>query len=473
MILDELIYMFRAKGAKEVASETKTVSKEMSEAEKEAKKLERQTAELTKKFVAMLAPMLLLRQAFKVTTDMAKMGNDFRLMAQSAGVSVEAVMTLGNALKAYGGDAASASAVMGGLNQSLQDLRMGKGGALQDAALLYGLDIRGSGEQGLATADEMLVNIAKRMESLNAQQQIDLGHRLGLDPSTIMLLQGGVKGLMTDMDKARKSNPFDKEAIENAKKFALATIKMNQAFDQVKQVLSSLLLPVFEAVAKALTWIADLMKENKAVAVGVFAAIATAAVLASIPMWSLAAAVLGVTWPIIALGAALTAAVGLFSAGLYLVIEDFVTFLQGGESAVGDLVNDFKWLWEQIKTFGNFIADFWSTVWDGILDKFNSIWGKLIEKFKAIKKFFGFGKDTADAGVTAIESTKTPLASMTSSSIQNSATNNNSNANNVSVQGITIQTAATDVEGISQDIGMSLEKQLRRVASQNYSGVMA
>ena len=101
----------------------------------------------------------------------------------------------------------------------------------------------------------------------------------------------------------------------------------------------------------------------------------------------------------------------------------------------------------------------------------SGIFGGMMDKFKAIRKLLGLGKETVDAGASAMEDTKTPLSTMTSNSISNSATSQN--ANNVSVQGITINTAATDADGISKDIGGSLEKQMQRVLYQNYSGAVA
>jgi hypothetical protein len=477
-VLDTLILMFEAKGAKEVASDTRGVREEMDRGDRSARSLGKQIAELTTKLTLAIAPLKAFKAAADMSRGMSEGAEDLLLLSSRAGSSVEKIQQLGNALKSYGGNAASASAVMGDLNSSLQQMRMGQGGKLQEAALLYGLDMTGSGEQGLATADEMLVNIAKRMEGLNTQQQLDFGKMLGLDDSTLMMVRGGLSGLTSDLEKGSKMKVFTSKDIETFRSFQQALRQMKNGFEQVGIIIARAVIPILKIFTVALTWLTRFFAEHKAVAIVVFAAVgaalagmAVAGVVALVPLiasvWSLAAGVIAATWPFVAIAAV----IGLVGAALYLVYDDFMVFLAGGESVCGAVVDGFKWVWEQIKVFGTFIKDFWSGVWQSIIDKFHSIFGGMMDKFKAIRKLLGLGKETVDAGASAMEDTKTPLSTMTSNSISNSATSQN--ANNVSVQGITINTAATDADGISKDIGGSLEKQMQRVLYQNYSGAVA
>lgn len=477
-VLDTLVVMFEAKGADKVAKDTKGVKDGIDGVEKSGKKGEKQNKDLSQSFGQIASavskatvPLIAFKVAIANAFEYSKAGNDLRLMSQFAGESVQNIQQLGNALKSYGGNAASASAVMGDLNSSLQQMRMGQGGKLQEAALLYGLDMTGSGEQGLATADEMMMNIAKRMEGLNTQQQLDFGKMLGLDAPTIMMLQGGVKGLTADMERAKGMAVYDQMNIQNAKRFNDVLISLRTSFEKVKAIISNMLLPDIERFMKLISKVNTFLAEHKAVAILVFTAVGTALVAMALSgaaaLWTMIAPLLIAAAPFIAIGAA----IGLVGAALYLVYDDFMVFLAGGESVCGAVVDGFKWVWEQIKVFGTFIKDFWSGVWQSIIDKFHSIFGGMMDKFKAIRKLLGLGKETVDAGATAMEDTKTPLSTMTSNSISNSATSQN--ANNVSVQGITINTAATDADGISKDIGGSLEKQMQRVLYQNYSGAVA
>ena len=69
------------------------------------------------------------------------------------------------------------------------------------------------------------------------------------------------------------------------------------------------------------------------------------------------------------------AAVGAAIAGVSLVIEDFITWLQGGESVIGDIVNAFSnWmdkfpeLKEDLKSVGQVFADVFNAI-PGLIDK--------------------------------------------------------------------------------------------------------
>lgn len=90
------------------------------------------------------------------------------------------------------------------------------------------------------------------------------------------------------------------------------------------------------------------------------------------------------------------AAVGAAIAGVSLVIEDFITWLQGGESVIGDIVNAFSnWmdkfpeLKEDLKSVGQVFADVFNAI-PGLIDKCID---KIEDMFPVINKILsGLGK---------------------------------------------------------------------------------
>jgi hypothetical protein len=383
---------------------------------------------LAGKMTGALGSLYAFKKAFEMSVRLGNEGFNLELMARQAGMTTDSLQVLGNALRSYGGDAASASAVVGDLNQSLQDMRLGKGGKLQEAASLYGLDISGSGEQGLATADELLMNIAKRMEGLNTQQQLNFGKMMGLDPATLMMVQGGVKGLTADLQKAGSMTVFSPEDIKAADEWKKQMIQMHNALERVGMVAERIFLPIMKAMGSAVTWLSNVLSEHQSIAIGVFSGVAAAlikftwvalmslrglaikAVPALAPLlasiWSLAAGVLAATWPFIAIAAAV--------AGV--------------------------------------------------------VWGiKKIHDMASGKK--SGEKDMMSAGNRAFALTGTPLSSQTSNSIANNSSR--SQNINVGIQGIEIKTAATDADGISKDLGRSINKSFASILLQNYSGALA
>ena len=69
----------------------------------------------------------------------------------------------------------------------------------------------------------------------------------------------------------------------------------------------------------------------------------------------------------------------------------------------------------------------------------------------------------------ALKSTSTPL----SSTNYGQPASGGGSGGGITIQGMTINTAATDAKGIADDIGVNLEKRLQSVVNQNYSGALA
>ena len=87
------------------------------------------------------------------------------------------------ALRALGGDPASASASLDRWSNELNMLAYGgNGGSLMEAARLFGLNIMGTGNYGFASPKEIERNIIVKMSSLSPSGQKALASTLGLDP---------------------------------------------------------------------------------------------------------------------------------------------------------------------------------------------------------------------------------------------------------------------------------------------------
>jgi len=366
------------------------------------------------RFAAAIAPLMAFKSALNSTLETAQTANDMRLMAQSAGASVEKIQQLGQALKTYGGNAASASAVMLGLNTSLQQMRLGQGGALQEAALLYGVKFSGSGANGMATPEEMLQNIAKRMESMTADEQINFGRMMGLDAPTIMMLQQGVQGLSRDMESAAKHQIFRPEDYARVQLFNQRLIDMRAHFDQLKMTIASAFMPVIEALGGLFAWLSEQVSKHE--------------IIAST-----------------AIGLISGALVALSAAGTVAVLKLAVAFIG---LAVG--VNAALW---------------------PILAVAAAI-GGIVFAISAISRHFN--ESGIQKGAKAnFGATRNPISAMQSGTIS-SMYQNRQSSNNVSIQGgINIHTKATDSKGIAKDIGGSLTSTLKQVLYANQSGEYA
>ena len=349
-IVSTFSFLFETKGAQKVKRELQDLTKEEQNAKDGTDKLDASTAKLAKSVTGLISTYMGFKKILSEVLGFAGKGEELLLMANNAGIGAEQLERYGIALQNYGGGLSSAASTLATLNQQMQDLRFGKGGAIQEAALRYGINLQG--KNGLATGEEMLYNIARRMETLGRAEQLDLGRKLGLDPSTIALLQGGVGNLVKELEKASKYTVYSPEDIENSRKFQMSLRELKQSLAQVWGTISRALLPVLTKITSAVSKFFQFLSEHKGFVLGFLAAISAAlgiiaikSIIATAPFWLMVAAI-----------AAIGTAIG-------LVVDDFMTWLEGGESVIGDLIGLFTDFWHWIMKVGEAIGAFFKNIW--------------------------------------------------------------------------------------------------------------
>ena len=120
--------------------------------------------------------------------------------------------------------------------------------------------------------------------------------------------------------------------------------EFQQRIEQLKATMLRGLLPVFQTLFERLGKLAEYLKEhpNLLKAIGVAATIAFGTLSAIIAPW--------------------TTAIAGIAAILALIIDDWVAFKEGGESAIGVVVDKCKQLWEWLKNIGSSISSLWNKV---------------------------------------------------------------------------------------------------------------
>lgn len=288
---------------------------------------------LASKVAAVAGPLIVLKNAFNFATQ----GEEILFMAQSANIAADSFQRLANASKMFGGWPESAAGVLRGLNTQIQNMKFGQGSAVQEAAIRYGVSLHGA--NGLASPEELLENIARRMETLDPVAQWDVSRMIGLDDATIRLLQGGVAGLRKEMELASKYTVFSKEDLENAWRFERTLREVKMAFDALWAEVSRSLLPILQEVGetgiKVINYFrehADFIKGGLLAISAILAGIAVKSVIAFAPFYGVAALVAGI------------------AAAFVLLYDDFMTWAKGGESALG-------FLWSILVEIGKLFQD--------------------------------------------------------------------------------------------------------------------
>ena len=160
--------------------------------------------------------------ALKSFTDMGMSISNFSNMT---GIAVEDISTLGAALERFGGDSESAKNSLQSLQQGLSLAEWGQGDLLQTSAM-YGVNLFND-DGSIKNAQQLLMGLADDFTHLTKAQQFSLGQKLGLDESTIQLLQQGKENIDSILSEVSSQGVIDARQARDAKKFALENTVIN------------------------------------------------------------------------------------------------------------------------------------------------------------------------------------------------------------------------------------------------------
>lgn len=366
MLMDVFGFLFEAEGTDELKAELSEVDKRTKEVSQDANKLSDSFSDLTRA----LAPLAAAYGVLKASMDFSKEAEQIGFLSQMSGMSAQALGELGFAASQFGGDINSAASAVMGLQRNILQLRRTGSGPLVQAGMMYGINISTDPEQ-------MLKNIAKRFESLSAPMQMDLGHMLGLDNATIMMLQGGLQQFTEQLEKAKKYTFIDDKMVERARALMKVNRENAAIWEGIKNVLVDYINPFVLGLLEVVRDIGEYLFEHKTIAFTIAGGIAAIAV-AMLPIEKIGAAVLGffTGW-----GGALVAV----TAAIALIGDDVEHYLKGANSLLGELVQQFPELKGAVDSTITAIQNMWEALksgeaWNTVKAQFNA-WSSEIAAF--------------------------------------------------------------------------------------------
>lgn len=291
---------------------------------------------------------------------------DTKRFADTIDVSFERLQALEYAAKATGG---SADELRGDLEKLTKSMSSPIPGEYNQTLYMLGISARDSSGK-LRSADDVLLSIADKLQGMSKQRQIQFADRLGLSQTSLRLIQSGRVGINQLTKEAFDLGiVLDKQTGERALKFQTTLNKLQATIQGIGSTLSAALLPSLE---KSVKWFSEWIKANRdlistgitqiieGVALG-FQMIGSAlsalwawvqkilgpftifskqldtvqaiAVAVAIALGGMAVAVIAWLTPFAAAAAAVAAFV--------IVLEDLYTYLNGGESLIGEWADAF------------------------------------------------------------------------------------------------------------------------------------
>ncbi len=258
--------------------------------------------------------------------------------------------------------------------------------------------------------DDILGEVADKMEGLSRQEQIALANKLGIDPQFVKVLEKGSANLAKLREEAELMNPFTENDYRLADEVDKLFIKAKGTLGVFTKMIGVSLLPTVKEVLKNyLEWFKASRKATSSVfvtalqlitgAVGTlwdwvvrlvtglksaydwltqfkavtYIAAAALAVFVSVKTYDfvlqLGSAIRLLTLRMATFNATaliIPAIIGAIILAIGLLIDDYVNWKEGNDSVIGGLIEQFPWLLGVIETIEKGVGklvDFWMQQW--------------------------------------------------------------------------------------------------------------
>lgn len=325
---------------------------------------------------------------------------ELQKLSQSTNLSTDSLQQWQYAAEAVG---ASSAAVTSDLESLLKTMSSPIPGELNMELMMLGVSVHNASGQ-LRGADEVLKDVGDKLNKMSSARAVQWAERVGISNDTLMLLKQGRQGLSELFEEAQLVGAIiPEDAINRGAELSKSIKTLKTVFQALGNSIALSFAPNLKKVVdnfkQFLINNADFVRQGLGVTIDgvsrgfgrfwdILVKIKDGFVALLQPMQPflknmdavkvVAGLVTGALAGFLALMAPAIiqfAAVGAAIAGVSLVIEDFITWLQGGESVIGDIVNAFSnWmdkfpeLKEDLKSVGQVFADVFKAI-PGLIDK--------------------------------------------------------------------------------------------------------
>lgn len=260
-------------------------------------------------------------------------GKELSNFSELTGIRVEDITALGGALEKFGGNVNNAKSSLQALQQGLSQAEWGEGKLFETSAK-YGIKLFND-DGSLKNAQQLMWQLSVDFQKLSKPQQMRLGQELGLDESTILLLQQGRAGMKALLDEQSRLSAISARDAQKTKLLANEFNKLKQSAGRLGRDFAISLLPSLKKIAdwlqKAMKFVKDLDGSMVLLAVS-FGGLIYAIKNFEKFMKVFSMSFLKANWPIILLVTGLTT--------LFLIIEDIYSYTKGKKSVFGEMMKN-------------------------------------------------------------------------------------------------------------------------------------
>lgn len=449
-LLDTFLILFESdasevkKGAEDAEKAVDDLEDSLDGAEDTAVELGASFGEMAKQAGIALLALVSISAARQGLINTAGSVDALGKLTNRLGENVEEIDAWSGAAVRAGGTAEGFRGALESLNEKIVDTAIKGTGELLPFFNQMGISMVDANKRARSTLD-ILPELADAFQKLSKQESAGIGRKLGLDDGTILLLQSGRGEIEKLLKRQKELGLVTKEQALIAAQFNDQLADMGQAFNTVGRLIAIELLPFITKFMDMITDAVVFLTKNKAFAVSFFAAIA--AVITALLIPALATA-LKLIAPFLAIAAVVVGIAAAFA----LAADDIYNFVQGNDSAIGELVKN----WDMFK-------------------------GKINDIFEDIKKSYNdFVDSLPDISIDSmINSAKelvfgsalSPINTQTPNTISNSVTRGGDRS--VKFGDIKVDASGGGSESVGRGIGSAAQASLRRAVDSFDDGVLA
>lgn len=333
--------------------------------------------------------------------------DEIKQLSNVTGESADQIYLLGKVAEVNGSSAQAAQSSIEGLSRTIGEAAAGVGRGAKSFEQ-YGLSAKKANGE-IKSSSELFGEISEKMQQMSNQEQIAMLSKLGIDGSMIQMLRLGNDELAEQiaLAEALTLGVGNAENAETAAAFKDALTQVSQVFTAIGEYVSLRVAPSIQRLAESFTkWFVENNDFIKSILNG-FSKVLSFLFEVAGAINSVIESTIGWKSVIIALGGLMlwlsrrmllafatnpiTLAVGAVTA-LFLLIDDFMTYLEGGETALGDFWKPFADGWRSIKPLLDKAKEWvksFANGWDDALDVIKPLKGVLDIIWSAIESIYG------------------------------------------------------------------------------------
>lgn len=429
------------------------------DAEKNTKNLEKTTDDLTDSLRGaatagtFLGNVLFKAMDFTVQTVSRAINSyeglieNLRQVSRTTNQSIEDFQRWSYAIEYSGGNVAAFQSTFESLSKQIRQAPFSHNSTFLRGLSELGVSVHNANGQ-IKSMSDLLLGLSGRLGGMSEGKAFLIGQRLGLDDDTIRLLREGKDAVQAYLDKTKEDGIIQKQNLEIYERLRKARVELSKSWSELSIKIGNVILPIITKLVDGLTSVAEWISENSGFIQHTLELLG----------W-LASGIAGVT---VAIGLLVDSLkllkIGLWGLGIGAIIllwDDFMTYLEGGDSVIGRVINKFNEWGKSIKENLRPVLEWLKDFWDGFVEFFEEkilwcieLWDKLANKVRGIRDWFT-GNDTA----SNVGSMQGNTSRVISDTINNSTSN-------YDFRGSSIITRATNGQDFQSLIGSEIQNSI-------------